>query len=73
MRHEVFHSDMSGGVRGTSKRYGAWVTLCPQHHNYVHTYPQIFKPLQRETQARVMARYGWSEDDFRKRFGKNYL
>lgn len=73
VRHEVFHHDMGGATRELSKRYGAWVTLCPVHHGYVHSYPQITRTLQQDAQRRVMKRYGWTEDEFRKRFGKNYL
>ena len=73
VRHEVYHHDQGGATRAMSKRYGAWVTLCPVHHGYVHNFPQMTKELQREAQRRVMARYGWSEEDFRKRFAKNYL
>lgn len=72
-RHEVYHHDMGGATREQSKRYGAWVTLCPVHHGHVHHFPQIYKPLQRETQKAVMERYGWTEEDFRNHFGKSYL
>lgn len=72
-RHEVYHHDMGGATRELSKRYGAWVTLCPTHHGHVHHYPQLNRELLKETQRRVMERYGWDEDEFRKHFGKNYL
>ena len=73
VRHEVFHHDQGGATRELSKRYGAWVTLCPTHHGHVHNFPQFHRELQQEAQRRVMDRYGWSEDDFRNKFGKNYL
>ena len=73
VRHEVYHHDQGGATRAMSKRYGAWVTLCPLHHAHVHNFPQFVKELQREAQRRVMERYGWSEDEFRNHFGKNYL
>lgn len=73
VRHECFHHDMGGVTRAQSKRYGAWVTLCPVHHGYVHNYRQYAKPLQKETQKLVMERYGWDEDKFRRMFGKSYL
>lgn len=71
--HEVFHGDKGGATREQSKRYGAWVTLCPTHHGFVHNYPQFNKGLQRDAQRRVMERYGWDVDTFRKRFGKSYI
>lgn len=73
VRHEVFHHDQGGATREMSKRYGAWVTLCPWHHGYVHNFPQFNRQLQRDTQKRVMERYGWTIEDFRQKFGKNYL
>lgn len=73
VRHEVYHHDMGGATRELAKRYGAWVTLCPAHHGHVHNFPQFGRELQQETQRRVMERYGWTVDDFRARFGKNYL
>lgn len=73
VRHEAYHNDQGGVARAMSKRYGAWVTLCPLHHWHVHNYPQLARELQKDVQRRVMEHYGWSEDDFRKHFGKNYL
>lgn len=73
VRHEIFHGDKGGATREQSKRYGAWVTLCPTHHGFVHNYLQFNKDLQRDAQRRVMERYGWDEEAFRKHFGKNYL
>lgn len=73
VRHEAYHHDQGGATRELAKRYGAWVTLCPRHHADVHNFPQFNRELQRETQRRVMERYGWSEDEFRDHFGKNYL
>lgn len=73
VRHEVYHHDQGGVTREMSKRYGAWVTLCPLHHAHVHNYPQLNRELQREAQRRVMQRYGWDEDQFRKHFGKSYI
>lgn len=73
VRHEVYHHDQGGVTREMSKRYGAWVTLCPWHHGYVHSFPQFGRELQRETQRRVMERYGWTAEEFRKKFGKSYI
>lgn len=73
-RHEIF----GGPYREKSKRLGLWVMLC---HNDCH----IFGPLaahnnastalrlKQEAQRRAMEAYGWSNEDFIREFGKNYL
>ncbi len=69
-RHEVFH----GANRQKSKAYGAWVHLCPKCHQELHGKdPEIDKCLHTKGQIKVMEHYGWSVDDFRERFGKNYV
>ena len=68
-RHEVFH----GANRAKSKSYGLWVNLCMECHNNVHHYPTLDKGLKREAQRHAMLVYKWTKDDFRRRFGKNYI
>ena len=72
-RHEVW----GGAFRGKSKAYGLWVTLC--HHpchlgNDGYQYSESKnRGLKAFAQIKAMQYYGWSIDDFRKLFGKNYL
>lgn len=73
-RHHVF----GGALRKKSEKYGLVVYL---HHHSCH----IFGPravhrnrenalwLQRRAQRAAMERYGWSVEDFRREFYKNYL
>lgn len=69
-RHEPFN----GANRQKSKRLGLWVVLCQECHNMVHMYPQEFgNTMKRETQSRAMRFYKWSYEDWKKRFGKNWL
>lgn len=72
-RHEVF----GGAYRQKSKEYGLWVLLCHEDchegRHGVHGDPANAKPLKRRAQAAAMCEYGWSIDDFRAVFGKNYL
>lgn len=70
-RHEVF----GGAYRSKSKRYGLWVNLCHDdcHLNGVHKNSRIANELKAEAQRCAMKTYGWTEEDFRQHFGKNYL
>ena len=70
-RHEVFH----GPYRPKAKRQGLWVMLCHErcHLNGAHKNADIDRELKEIGQKRAMVAYGWSVDDFRKEYGKNYL
>lgn len=69
-RHEVFH----GPYRSKSKRYGLWVSICDECHRKVHqTDGKLDLRLKSWAQTNAMTVYGWSVDEFRKQFGKNYL
>lgn len=73
-KHHVFGS----ALRGKSEKYGLTVYLC---HDSCH----IFGPhsahqsgetalyLHQQAQRAAMERYGWTAEDFRIEFGKNYL
>lgn len=72
-RHEIFPASN----RQKSKKYGLWVTLC--HHpchlgiNGYQYDAEKAGELRKYAQKKAMKNYGWSEDDFRKVFGKSYL
>lgn len=68
-RHEVF----GGTRRNASKVYGLWVNVCPTCHEILHQYGSERLILQREAQSVAMLEYHWTADEFRRRFGKNYL
>lgn len=69
-RHEVFH----GAYREKSKRLGLWVNLCHECHMRLHQRDaHMDRALKNVTQQMAMIHYKWTEDDFRKEFGKNYL
>lgn len=74
-RHEIFHSDFGGVLREKSKHYGLWVTLCHStcHLNGVHRDPALALALKRRGQQKAMEVYGWTEQEFRDVFGRNYL
>lgn len=73
-KHHVF----GGALRKKSEKYGLTVYL---HHNKCH----IFGPyavhrnadknraLKAAAQKKAMERFGWSVEDFRREFYKNYL
>ena len=73
-KHEVFY----GKNRQTSIRYGLVIPLCLEHHrgqNGVHgTYGHLLNnELKKMAQLKAMEHYNWTVDEFRTRFGKNYL
>ena len=73
-KHHIF----GGALRNKSERYGLTVYL---HHNKchifgaeaVHVNAENNRALQAEAQKAAMVRYGWSVEDFRREFYKNYL
>lgn len=76
VRHEIF----GASNRQKSKAYGLWVLLCPRCHMELHNWDnrknhKIMSPtrLKQLAQRNAMAHYGWSVEDWRERFGKNYL
>lgn len=68
----------SGAFRGKSEKYGAVVWLCGDrcHRNgksAVHRNGDQMRRLRRYGQLTIMKSEGWTEDDFRREFGKSYL
>lgn len=72
--HHVFGGN---GRRRLSEKYGLKVYLCHYCHNEppngVHHNSETRKALQQFAQEKAMQHYGWTVDDFRNIFGKNYL
>ena len=69
-RHEVFH----GANRQKSKEYGLWVDVCYACHYRIHNGDgKLDRFLKEDSQDKAMKHYGWSADDWRKRFGKSYV
>ena len=68
-RHEIFH----GAYRSNSKRFGLWLNLCPECHRAIHSEAYKDRLLKMDGQKMAMEYYGWSVQEFRRRFGKNYL
>lgn len=72
-RHHIF----GASNRKLSEKYGLVVHLCHDCHNEppdgVHHCRATREKLQRFGQRKAMAENGWSEIDFRRVFGKNYL
>lgn len=69
VRHEIIH----GSRRTKSKAYGLWVTLCPSCHWKIHHEANTEEWMKGHAQHFAMMEYGWTKEDFRERFGKNYL
>ena len=70
--HHVF-----GGFanRKLSEKYGLKVYICHDkcHLNGVHKDEKLNQTLKAAVQKIAMLHYGWTEDQFIKIFGKNYL
>lgn len=68
-RHEVF----PGPYRTNSKRYGLWINLCPKCHELVHKVGGDQRELKKKAQLVAENYYGWTTEEFRRHFGKNWL
>ena len=72
-RHEVF----GASNRQKSKSDGLWVPLChvPCHEGKdgVHGNAEIARELKHDAQQIAMDYYGWSTEEFIRRYGKNWL
>lgn len=70
--HHVFQASN----RKNSTKYKLTVTLCRECHTGpqgVHFNKALMDQLHKLAQCKAMEFYGWSEDEFREIFGKNYL
>lgn len=71
-KHHIF----GGPNRKFSEKYGLTVWLCHWCHNEppngVHHNAKMMKMLRWQGQLAAMSKYGWTEDDFRKVFGRSY-
>ena len=72
-----WHHIFGGALRSKSERLGLKVRLCHYCHNEppngVHQNKEIRQKLQSFAQKKAMAHYGWSVEDFRREFYKNYI
>ena len=72
-----WHHIFGGALRSKSERLGIKVRLCHYCHNEppngVHHNKEIRQKLQSFAQKKAMYHYGWSVEDFRREFYKNYI
>ena len=72
-RHHIF----GAANRDLSERYDLVVDLCPRCHREgpeaAHRSAETMQLLHEYGQRLAMHRYGWSVEEFREIFGKNYL
>ena len=73
-RHHIFNGTAN---RKKSEKYGLTVHLCHWCHNEpphgVHYNQEVDARLKQIGQQTAMREYGWTVDEFREVFGKNYL
>ena len=73
--HTDEHHIFEGANRSASDRYGLTVYLCRVCHRRAHEQPELFEnkyKLKRRAQLSAMSKYGWSVDEFRTYFRKDY-
>lgn len=76
---QMAHHHLIPGTAGRqlSDQYGLVVPLCPKCHAFIHGGSPAgiaaLKRLRRYGQLKAMEEQRWSEDDFRRIFGKSYL
>ena len=72
-RHHIYF----GANRKISERDGCWVWLCGIHHNLsnagVHFDRTFDLELKTACELAWMKRYGKNQEDFLKKYGRNYL
>lgn len=72
-RHHIF----GGANRPLSEKYGLVVVLCHQCHNEppygVHHNAESMQFLHEYGQKKAMQEQGWTADEFRQVFGRNYI
>ena len=73
-RHHIF----GGAYRKKSEKYGLVVDLCHSRcHIFmpgsVHQNAKVMYRLKRYGQLKAMHEQNWTEDEFRREFGKSYL
>lgn len=69
-RHHIY----GNAFRKKSEQYGAVVEICRECHDDLHHHhPAKYVWLKREWQDKLMAWNEWTEDDFIREFGRNYL
>lgn len=72
-----WHHVFGAALKKKSEKYKLMVRLCHYCHNEppygVHQNSEIRHKLQAYAQGKAMVHYGWSEEDFRREFYKNYM
>ncbi len=71
------HEPWGASNRSKSKALGMWVYLCHEgcHEGpgSVHENGALARQFRKDAQRTAMIRYGWSREEFIRRFGKNEL
>ena len=73
-KHHLF----GGSNRKKSEKYGLYVYLCHTNchlfgEKAVHKNRDTMQALHEYGQRLAMEEMGWTQDDFRREFGKNYI
>lgn len=68
--HHVFNGTAN---RKKADQDGCVVWLCYRHHELVHTDQKLDNIIKAKTEKQWLKTYNKTEEDFIKRYGKNYL
>lgn len=69
-RHEAF----GGAYRTRAKNLGCWLLVCDVCHRRMHQQDANLRfQIKQLVQLCAMEHYGWTVDQFRLYFGRNYL
>ena len=69
-KHHIFNGNPN---RKLSEKYGLFVWIAPDRHDRIHRDEAEDIALKQRGQKAAMETYGWTVDDFRAIFGKNFL
>lgn len=69
-KHHAF-----GGVanRPKSEKYGLFIWLTPEQHDYLHNHPKEMLSIKKEAQMSFMKYYNKTVDEFIEVFGRSWL
>ena len=67
-RHHVFN----GAMRNKSEEYNAVILVCRNCHERIHKDAGLRNSLKAQWQQALMAYHGWTLDEWREIFHKNY-
>ncbi len=66
------HHLIGGAYRSKADKLGLYVPLCPKCHERVHTNGKMMRQMRRYAELHML-KSGWTREQWRREFGKDYL